>query len=61
MDSLVAGKVASAQARSEDLPVTGENAISLPASLENGAATSSELIHRIRALRQRAARANATS
>jgi chromosome segregation ATPase len=61
MDSLMAGKVASAQARSEDLPVTGENAISLPASLENGDATSSELIHRIRALRQRAARANATS
>jgi chromosome segregation ATPase len=61
MDSLVAGKTASAQAQSEDLPVTGENGISLPSPLENGEATSSELIHRIRALRQRAARASATS
>jgi chromosome segregation ATPase len=62
MDSLVAGKTASAQAQSADLPVVaGDNGISLPSSLENGGGTSSDLIHRIRALRQRAARANATS
>jgi chromosome segregation ATPase len=61
MDSLVAGETASAQAQSADLPVTGESGISLPSPLENADVTSSELIYRIRALRQRAARASATS
>jgi chromosome segregation ATPase len=64
IDSLVAGKTASAQAQAEDAPMNGEmigeNGISLPASIGNGDGTSSELIHRIRALRQRSARASAT-
>jgi hypothetical protein len=60
IDSLVAGKTASAQAQAEDLPITGENAISLLAPIDTGDGTSSALIHRIRALRQRAVRASAT-
>jgi hypothetical protein len=64
IDSLVAGKVASAQAQSEDALITGgmngENGISLPAAIENRDGTGSELIHRIRALRQRSVRAPAT-
>ena len=60
MDSLVAGKTASVQARTDDASIDGENGeISLPASVGNGDGTSSELIHRIRALRQRTARATA--
>jgi hypothetical protein len=65
IDSLVAGKSASQQAVSEDPITTGEsmagdNGVPLLPSFENGNGTSSELIHRIRALRQRAARAAAT-
>jgi predicted nucleic acid-binding Zn-ribbon protein len=68
IDSLVAGKTASAQAQAGEPAPAGEPAlagqngeISLPAPLENGDGTSSELIHRIRALRQRSARATAAS
>jgi hypothetical protein len=60
IDSLVAGKSASAQA-DEPAPAGANGEISLPAPLENGDGTSSELIHRIRALRQRSARATAAS
>jgi chromosome segregation ATPase len=64
IDSLVAGKAASAQAQAEDLPMTGDrfgdNEISLPVSIEHADATSSALIHRIRALRQRSARTTVT-
>jgi hypothetical protein len=61
-DSLVAGKTASAQAQADDVAMAGENLdISLPASLGNGDGQSSELIHRIRALRQRSARTTAAS
>jgi chromosome segregation ATPase len=60
IDSLVAGKAASAQAQSEESFLAGENGeIALPASLD-GNGPSSELIHRIRALRQRSARSGAT-
>jgi chromosome segregation ATPase len=62
IDSLVAGKTASAQAQSDEAAMAAENReIALPAALENGDGTSSELIHRIRALRQRSARTAATS
>src|SRR5580704_8647476 len=55
IDSLVAGKSASQQAVSEDPITTGEsmagdNGVPLLPSFENGNGTSSELIHRIRAL-----------
>ncbi|HEY3642607.1 MAG TPA: hypothetical protein VGL31_16055 [Xanthobacteraceae bacterium] len=59
IDSLVAGKAAQAQA--DDSSIAGENGeISLPASVDTGAGSSGELIHRIRALRQRSARTTAT-
>jgi chromosome segregation ATPase len=61
IDSLVAGKTASAQAQSEESFLAGENGeMALPASVDNGTGQSSELIHRIRALRQRSARSGAT-
>ncbi len=60
IDSLVAGKTASAQAQSDESSMADENGeISLPVSIGNGDGQSSELIHRIRALRQRSARATA--
>ena len=62
IDALVAGKTASAQAQSDEAAMAAESReIALPAALENGDGTSSELIHRIRALRQRSARTPATS
>jgi hypothetical protein len=64
IDSLVAGKSAHAQANDavNSMVLAGENGeIALPASLENGDGSSGELIHRIHALRQRTARAPATS
>jgi chromosome segregation ATPase len=62
IDSLVAGKTASAQAQSHEAAMAAENReIALPAALETGDGTSSELIHRIHALRQRSARTTATS
>jgi chromosome segregation ATPase len=62
IDSLVAGKTASAQAQAEEAAMAGENGdIALPASLGNGDGQGSELIHRIRALRQRSERTTATS
>ncbi len=62
IDSLVAGKTASPQAQAGEPAPAGESGeISLPAPLENGDGTSSELIHRIRALRQRSARTTAAS
>jgi chromosome segregation ATPase len=58
IDSLVAGKAAQAQA--DDSSIAGENGeISLPASVDTGEGSSGELIHRIRALRQRSARTTA--
>jgi chromosome segregation ATPase len=61
IDSLVAGKTASAQAQSEESFLAGENGeIALPASVDNGNGPSSELIHRIRAIRQRSVRSGAT-
>jgi chromosome segregation ATPase len=61
IDQLVAGKTASAQAQSEASALAGEDGeIALPASLDGGNGPSSELIHRIRALRQRTARSGAT-
>jgi predicted nucleic acid-binding Zn-ribbon protein len=60
IDSLVAGKTASAQAHSDDTALAGVNGdIALPVSIDGADGTSSELIHRIRALRQRSARASA--
>ena len=61
MDSLVAGKTTGAAARAEDaLPPPEHGEIALPAPVENGNGSgngqSSELIHRIRALRQRSVR-----
>jgi chromosome segregation ATPase len=67
IDSLVAGKTASAQAQTDDAInhaalAAGENGeIALPAAFESGDGSNGELIHRIRALRQRTARAPATS
>jgi chromosome segregation ATPase len=62
IDSLVAGKTATAQAQTDDSAAADENGeIALPASLGNGDVQSSELIHRIRALRQRSARTTANS
>jgi chromosome segregation ATPase len=66
IDSLVAGKTASAQAQADDainrVALAGENGeIALPAALKTGDAGNGELIHRILALRQRAARAPVTS
>jgi chromosome segregation ATPase len=66
IDSLVAGKTASAHAQADEamgnMVLAGENGeIALPASLENGDGSSGELIHRIRALRQRTARTTVTS
>jgi chromosome segregation ATPase len=61
IDSLVAGKTASAEAQSGESFLAGENGeIALPASVDNGNGPSSELIHRIRAIRQRSARSGAT-
>jgi chromosome segregation ATPase len=61
IDSLVAGRTASAQAQSDESALAGENReIALPASADNGNGPSSELIHRIRALRQRSVRTGAT-
>jgi len=63
IDSLVAGKAASAQAvavAEEPLSNGSSGEITLPVPLENGDGTSSDLIHRIRALRQRAVRSEAT-
>jgi chromosome segregation ATPase len=60
MDSLVAGKATAAETRAEGLLAAGENGeIALPSPVENGNGNgqSSELIHRIRALRQRSVRA----
>ena len=60
INSLVAGKAANAQAQTAESAPAGENGeISLPGAIENGEATGSELIHRIRALRQRSARTTA--
>jgi hypothetical protein len=62
IDSLVAGKTANAQAQNAESSAAGENGeISLPAAIEHGDGTGSELIHRIRALRQRSARTTAAS
>ena len=62
IDSLVAGKAASAQAQNDDIALAGESReISLPSALDVAEGTSTELIHRIRALRQRTARTPATS
>jgi chromosome segregation ATPase len=62
IDSLVAGKAASAQAQNDAIALTGESReISLPSALDVAEGTSTELIHRIRALRQRTARTPATS
>src|SRR5438270_384581 len=62
IDSLVAGKAASAQALNDDITLAGESReISLPSALDVAEGTSTELIHRIRALRQRTARTPATS
>jgi len=62
IDSLVAGKTASAQALTEEAAMAAESReIALPTALDNGEGTSSELIHRIRALRQRSARTPAAS
>jgi len=61
IDSLVAGKAASTQAQADESAMAGQNGeITLPDSIGNGDGTSSELIHRIRALRQRSARTTAT-
>jgi chromosome segregation ATPase len=61
IDSLVAGKATSAQALAEEGATNGQNGeISLPVPIENGDGGASDLIHRIRALRQRAARTGAT-
>jgi hypothetical protein len=68
IDSLVAGKAASAPAvavaeepLSHDQRGNGlSGEITLPVPIENGDGTSSDLIHRIRALRQRAVRTEAT-
>jgi chromosome segregation ATPase len=60
IDSLVAGKAASTQAQADESAMAGQNGeITLPDSIGNGDGTSSELIHRIRALRQRSARTTA--
>jgi chromosome segregation ATPase len=62
IDSLVAGKAASAQALTDETALAGENReIALPSALDVAEGTSTELIHRIRALRQRTARPPATS
>jgi chromosome segregation ATPase len=61
IDSLIAGKAASAQAQSEESFLAGENGeIALAASVDTGNGPSSDLIHRIRALRQRTGRSGAT-
>jgi septal ring factor EnvC (AmiA/AmiB activator) len=61
IDSLVAGKATSAQALAEEGAADGQNGeISLPVPIENGDGGASDLIHRIRALRQRVARTGAT-
>jgi chromosome segregation ATPase len=62
IDTLVAGKAASAQALADESAAAGESReIALPSALDVGEGTSTELIHRIRALRQRTARTPATS
>lgn len=62
IDLLVAGKAASAQAETEERALAGDSReISLPSAHDVGEGTSTELIHRIRALRQRTARTPATS
>jgi len=61
IDSLVAGKAASAQALAEEPAGNGQDGeITLPVPIENGDGGASDLIHRIRALRQRATRTGAT-
>jgi chromosome segregation ATPase len=62
IDSLVASKAASAQAvavAEESLSNGSNGEIALPMPIENGDGGSSDLIHRIRALRQRAVRTEA--
>jgi chromosome segregation ATPase len=62
IDSLVASKAASAQAvavAEESLSNGSNGEIALPVPIENGDGGSSDLIHRIRALRQRAVRTEA--
>jgi chromosome segregation ATPase len=62
IDTLVAGKAASAQALTDETALANESReIALPCALDVGEGTSTELIHRIRALRQRTARTPATS
>jgi chromosome segregation ATPase len=59
IDSLVAGKAASAQAQADEALLAAEDAaISLPVSVGAEDGQSGDLIHRIRALRQRTARAS---
>jgi chromosome segregation ATPase len=67
IDSLVAGKTASVQAQTDDAAQTDgtftagqDGEISLLPSVGNGDGSSSELIHRIRALRQRSTRTTVT-
>ena len=61
IDSLVAGRAASTQALAEEPAGNGQNGeITLPVPIENGDGGASDLIHRIRALRQRANRTGAT-
>jgi chromosome segregation ATPase len=61
IDTLLAGKAASAQAHAEETAASGEaRNHHLPAVVGNGDGSSTELIHRIRALRQRSIRASAT-
>jgi chromosome segregation ATPase len=60
IDTLVAGKAASAQAQADESAVNGETRNhQLPAVVGNGDGSSTELIHRIRALRQRSMRPSA--
>jgi chromosome segregation ATPase len=60
IDTLVASKAASAQAQAEESAAGGEaRERQLPAVVGNGDGSSTELIHRIRALRQRSTRPSA--
>jgi chromosome segregation ATPase len=61
IDTLVASKAASAQAQAEESTANGESRDhQLPAVIGAGDGSSAELIHRIRALRQRSMRASVT-
>jgi chromosome segregation ATPase len=60
MDSLAAGKIASAQAQAAAAAGSGGNGQELLPIFDGVDGSRSELIHRIRALRQRAARISAT-